>query len=107
MLYLYFRWCKLEGILLKFWNYPQDTGSSVEPIETIDLSRCEQDQVDEADRTLCPRPRTIVIKINDPTSFAMDKSRLYFLVTDNKLELRLWMKELNKVLRFIKDWNIN
>lgn len=92
--------------MLKFWNYPQDASSS-KPVGCIDLSATDQEQVYQADRSLCPRPRSIVIKLRDPVSMLDEKPNMYFLVSDSKPELRQWMKELNNTLKFIKDWNIS
>uniref|UniRef100_A0A336K140 CSON010134 protein n=1 Tax=Culicoides sonorensis TaxID=179676 RepID=A0A336K140_CULSO len=99
------RWCKVDGLCLNFWNYPQETNTKP-PIEIIDISKCENDYIYQADRAICPRPRAIVIEQADSSTSIEAKPGYYFLVTDNKQELKDWLRELNKILRFVRDWKL-
>lgn len=100
------RWCKVNGLCLNFWNYPQEANDGKTPIEVIDISKCENDYIYQADRAICPRPRAIVIEQADSSTTIDSKPGYYFLVTDNKQELRDWLRELNKILKFVRDWKL-
>lgn len=72
----------------------------------IDISKCENDVIYQAERAICPRPRAIVIEQADASTTIESKPGYYFLATDNKQELREWLRELNKILRFVRDWKL-
>jgi len=97
------RWCKAEGLILNFWNYP-DQASEKSPVEVIDISKCEN--VLQADRKDCPRPRAIEIKQPNSNTSINPSPDSYFLLTDSKQELKEWLRELKKMLQFVHDWRI-
>uniref|UniRef100_A0A182NJC6 PH domain-containing protein n=1 Tax=Anopheles dirus TaxID=7168 RepID=A0A182NJC6_9DIPT len=56
------RWCKMNGFLLEFWNYPQECQEK-QPVLFIDLVKCINERIELADRTICSRPRTVKVEI--------------------------------------------
>lgn len=96
------RWCVLSSHLLHAWNYPCDE-DGVEPLETIDLKKCVNAIVDVADRSVCPRPRTLLLE----TANAEDPSRFdtYFFQTDTLSEMRTWHDQINKIVSATRTWN--
>ncbi|XP_063701291.1 uncharacterized protein LOC134831486 [Culicoides brevitarsis] len=100
------RWCKVDGLQLNFWNYPQEAADGKPPVEVLDITKCENDVIYQADRAICPRPRAIVIEQADSSTTTDARPGYYFLVTDNKQELKDWLRELNKILRFVRDWKL-
>uniref|UniRef100_A0A182FH10 PH domain-containing protein n=1 Tax=Anopheles albimanus TaxID=7167 RepID=A0A182FH10_ANOAL len=126
------RWCKMNGFTMEFWNYPQECHEK-QPILYIDLVRCANEQIELADRSICSRTRTMKIDIvaakaagsgmscsssgigsyrstggNSTTSPISDRSNVtyHLLAADSQTELNRWMNELNRVVKFLKEWKI-
>lgn len=97
------RWCKLNGLHIYFWNYPNDNYEDI--LFKLDLIKCVQDKVQIVDREMCARPKTFFLDIfcsND------DKRSVksYLLSADNQNDLLNWIKELNYKINFLRDWKI-
>ncbi|XP_050094839.1 serine/arginine repetitive matrix protein 2 isoform X1 [Anopheles aquasalis] len=126
------RWCKMNGFTMEFWNYPQECHEK-QPILYIDLVRCVNERIELADRSICSRTRTMKIDIStskaagsgmscsssgigsyrstggtSTTSPSSDRSNLtyHLLAADSQTELNRWMNELNRVVKFLKEWKI-
>lgn len=97
------RWCKLDGLCLYFWNYPEENYDNI--LFTIDLVKCVQDKVQVVDREMCARPRTFYLDI---FSSQNDKSSVksFYLSADNQNDLVKWIRELNHKICFLRDWKI-
>ncbi|XP_055624613.1 uncharacterized protein LOC129767596 [Toxorhynchites rutilus septentrionalis] len=130
------KWCKANGFVLEFWNYPQECQEKL-PTLQIDLTKCNSDEVDLADRATCSRPRTFRIDVfpkgtgscsssgissyKDSDSHqhnqnnggssnqqpqSCDNTKMYLLSVDTPNELQMWLNELNRVVKFLKEWRI-
>ncbi|XP_053682903.1 uncharacterized protein LOC128733377 [Sabethes cyaneus] len=137
------KWCKLNGFVLEFWNYPQECQEKL-PTLQIDLTKCINDGVELADRTSCSRPRTFRLDIfakgtgscsssgissykdtdshqhnrNSDSHHSQqaqqqqqqqslcDNTKTYLLSVDTPNELKTWLNELNRVVKFLKEWKI-
>uniref|UniRef100_A0A8W7P5D9 PH domain-containing protein n=1 Tax=Anopheles coluzzii TaxID=1518534 RepID=A0A8W7P5D9_ANOCL len=153
------RWCKMNGFMLEFWNYPQECQEK-QPILYIDLVKCINERIQLADRTICSRPRTLKVEIfasrvaagagascnssgigsfrsttgrtTSPSCSAGDQDRdgllrplspgeqqrgggggstqshnnviCYLLAADTQSDLKSWLVELNRVVKFLKEW---
>uniref|UniRef100_A0A1S4GR34 PH domain-containing protein n=2 Tax=Anopheles gambiae TaxID=7165 RepID=A0A1S4GR34_ANOGA len=153
------RWCKLNGFMLEFWNYPQECQEK-QPVLYIDLVKCINERIQLADRTICSRPRTLKVEIfasrvaagagascnssgigsfrsttgrtTSPSCSAGDQDRdgllrplspgeqqrsggggttqshnnviCYLLAADTQSDLKSWLGELNRVVKFLKEW---
>ncbi|XP_040152396.1 uncharacterized protein LOC120894087 isoform X2 [Anopheles arabiensis] len=154
------RWCKMNGFMLEFWNYPQECQEK-QPILYIDLVKCINERIQLADRTICSRPRTLKVEIfasrvaagagascnssgigsfrsttgrtTSPSCSAGDQDRdgllrplspgeqqrgggggsgmqshnnviCYLLAADTQSGLKSWLVELNRVVKFLKEW---
>ncbi|XP_053675666.1 uncharacterized protein LOC128725917 [Anopheles nili] len=151
------RWCKINGFMLEFWNYPQECQEKI-PILYIDLVKCINDRIGLADRSICSRPRTLKVEIfasrvaasaascnssgigsfkstgrtTSPNSVGetagcSSESRgllrpsspneqcrtannvnvtCYFFAADTQSDLKGWLNELNRVVKFLKEWKM-
>uniref|UniRef100_A0A182QLG0 PH domain-containing protein n=1 Tax=Anopheles farauti TaxID=69004 RepID=A0A182QLG0_9DIPT len=158
------RWCKMNGFMLEFWNYPQECQEK-QPVLYIDLVKCINERIELADRTICSRPRTFKVEIfssrsanaapggascnssgigsfhstggrttspisvggelNGDTARSDERGLLlpmapsgsergrrqhnitcYLLAADTQSEVRCWLAELNRVVKFLKEWKI-
>ncbi|XP_058465800.1 uncharacterized protein LOC131439144 [Malaya genurostris] len=136
------KWCKLNGFVLEFWNYPQECQEKL-PTVQIDLTKCICDGVELADRSTCSRPRTFRLDVfvkgsgscsssgissyKDTDSHQQqqqmhnrnsdshhqqqqqstcDNTKIYLLSVDTPNELKMWLNELNRVVKFLKEWKI-
>uniref|UniRef100_A0A2M4CG11 Putative actin-binding protein anillin n=1 Tax=Anopheles darlingi TaxID=43151 RepID=A0A2M4CG11_ANODA len=126
------RWCKMNGFTMEFWNYPQECHEK-QPVQCIDLVRCLNERIELADRSICSRTRTMKIDIfaakaagsgmscsssgigsyrstggTSTTSPSSDRSNVsyHLLAADSQTELNRWMHELNRVVKFLKEWKI-
>uniref|UniRef100_A0A182PW30 PH domain-containing protein n=1 Tax=Anopheles epiroticus TaxID=199890 RepID=A0A182PW30_9DIPT len=154
------RWCKMNGFMLEFWNYPQECQEK-QPILYIDLVKCINERIQLADRAICSRPRTLKVEIfssrvaagtgascnssgigsfrstgrtTSPSSAggehhaangsSHDRELLrplspgeqrgrghnnvtcYLLAADTQSDLKGWLCELNRVVKFLKEWKI-
>ncbi|XP_031348646.1 anillin-like isoform X2 [Photinus pyralis] len=100
------RWCLLDGSVLKYWNYPQDSDFS-EPVNTIDLSYCVISSISRANRELCARPRTLVIETGRPSNSDATPYTItrHYLSADSVEEMETWERLLNYVLSSLRNWN--
>ncbi|XP_055533101.1 uncharacterized protein LOC129723133 [Wyeomyia smithii] len=135
------KWCKLNGFVLEFWNYPQECQEKL-PTLQIDLTKCINDGVELADRATCSRPRTFRLDVfakgtgscsssgissykdtdshqhnrnsdshnsqqqTQPQQPLCDNTKSYLLSVDTPNELKTWLNELNRVVKFLKEWKI-
>lgn len=166
------KWCKVNGFVLEFWNYPQECQEKVSLVEyswdhmiitvsshptqlptlQIDLTKCINEEVKLADRSVCSRKRTIQVEVfskgttscsssgissykdsdshqhstnrmsgsdqqqpqqqqqQSPRSSSQsqqsENTRNYLLSVDTPSELNMWLNELNRVVKFLKEWKI-
>ncbi|XP_066593181.1 anillin-like [Prorops nasuta] len=109
------RWCMLEGHNLKFWNYPQDQEEKA-PAAVIDLMQCISKEATVVDRTLCARPRTLLVKtarprkITDQNSILLECNESHTIVRnllscDTSDDLIVWRSKLNHVIFSLREWN--
>lgn len=97
------RWCVLDGTVLKIWNAPQDVDFR-SPIEILDFDKCVSLTVENANRQLCPKPRTLVLEyLCDGRKNGMKQ---YFLNTDNDGEYEKWDAGLKEVVTFLHSWKM-
>ncbi|XP_021695189.1 anillin-like [Aedes aegypti] len=134
------KWCKVNGFVLEFWNYPQECQEKL-PTLQIDLTKCISEQVNLADRAICSRPRTLQVEViakginscsssgissykdsdshrntdqqqsqqpprSPSQSHQSEQTRNYLLSVDTPNELKMWLNELNRVVKFLKEWKI-
>lgn len=127
------RWCKVNGFVLEFWNYPQECQEKL-PTLQIDLTKCINDEVEQADRTACSRPRTFRLDVfgkgtsscsssgissykdtdshqhqhnaGNQQAHSCDNTKNYLLSVDTPNELKMWLNELNRIVKFLKEWKI-
>ncbi|XP_055608721.1 uncharacterized protein LOC129756000 isoform X2 [Uranotaenia lowii] len=145
------KWCKVNGFLLEFWNYPQECQEKL-PTLQIDLTKCINEEVEQAERTICSRARTFRVDIIDKASGSCSSSGIssykdtdshhhqqpasptattssgisdqhqqastsgsttgsnstknYLLSADTPAELKMWLNELNRIVKFLKQWKI-
>lgn len=95
------RWCVLNNTKIYFWNYPSDTESK-EPVGTLDLSMSNQSSAITADRSICPKPRTLLIETKEKNA---TKIKRMFLSADSTTDKKQWETMLNMVLAGQKLWN--
>lgn len=95
------RWCSLKGNLMYFWNYPcyED---SIKPLEIIDLRRCMNALIASVDRTICPRPKTLLLETKEDNT---DEFVKHFINFDTLTDMRTWEEQLNKVINTLRTWN--
>ncbi|KAJ8968138.1 hypothetical protein NQ317_007864 [Molorchus minor] len=91
------RWCVLAGTNLTYWNYPSEETSS--PFGALDLRHCLDQRVQVADRSVCARPRTLVLSIKTQSV------KKYRLSADDGPSLERWYNELNSVVSSLRVWN--
>ncbi|CAG9813339.1 unnamed protein product [Phaedon cochleariae] len=97
------KWCVLDGSRIKYWNYPSQE-NVMEPQGQLDLLQCTTNQLKHVDREVCPRPKTLALKIEEDGSTVKE----LFLSADSQTELEQWQKQLNLVLEYLRKWkNIN
>ncbi|XP_062542415.1 uncharacterized protein LOC134210379 [Armigeres subalbatus] len=137
------KWCKVNGFVLEFWNYPQECQEKL-PTLQIDLTKCISEQVKLAEREICSRPRTLHVQVfakgitscsssgissykdsdsnqnsdqqsqqhqqHSPESPSQSQQsehiKNYLLSVDTPSELKMWLNELNRVVKFLKEWKI-
>lgn len=86
-----------------------------EPLLSLDLTKCTADAIQLADKRTCSMPKTFVLELykEDPQIRSsttgnicqMELETLY-IAAESNTELIKWLTELNRILKFIKDWNI-
>ncbi|XP_012261086.2 anillin-like [Athalia rosae] len=110
------RWCVLQGKTLMFWNYPCDQEDK-KPLATIDLTNCISGEVTLVDRSLCAKPRTLLIETSiertrsDRNSVTLDLRSSCTVVRnllccDTARDLTQWESKLNQVVSALRDWNV-
>lgn len=101
------RWCVVDGPMLRFWNYPSEE-DSCDSLHEIDLKKCANARIEIADRTLCARPRTLLLETMQNLK-CEDKSctiERHFLSTDTGSELKTWESKLNTIVSALRTWNV-
>ena len=111
------RWCVLKGHTLMFWNYPREQEVK-EPLMTIKLINCVSKKITTADRTICARPRTLLLEImrnkneEDKNNMVIEyqtpgtKIVRHFLFCDTLPDLMEWTAKLNHVIFALREWNV-
>ncbi|KAK9869104.1 hypothetical protein WA026_002862 [Henosepilachna vigintioctopunctata] len=95
------QWCVLDNGKLRFWDYP----GGKEATRVIEISRCLQRTISLADKSFCPRPRTLHLKLGaESVRDGSIPSNLY-LAADSLEDLRYWSEKLNSVLTTLTLWN--
>lgn len=94
------QWCVLDGSNLKIYNSPSEE-DLVDGYLKVDLINCPSSEITEAPRTLCNRPRSLMVHINEDGG-AVTK---YFFMADNSDDLKSWMADLNLVLDLLRNRN--
>ncbi|KAK0181653.1 hypothetical protein PV327_003921 [Microctonus hyperodae] len=112
------KWCALRGHTLMFWNYPKDQEDKKPPLVMIDLIYCISNKIAPINRSLCAKPRTLLIETVRART-EMDENSLmvechegctiirHLLSYDSTRELVDWMSKLNHVVTVLREWNIN
>lgn len=101
------RWCVLQGHLMKYWNYPCEE-DTCDPLQIIDLKYCPAPVIDIVDRSLCARPRTLLVesysapKTKESNIFSLER---YFFSADNSSDLHDWEAQFNIAVRALRTWN--
>lgn len=99
------RWCVLSNGRIQFWNYPSDSEDK-DPLDTIALKLPNRLLVKTADRSICPKPRTLQLEI-EVASLDSENDRTVkrlFLSADTTDEKRNWEACLNLVVSSSKKW---
>lgn len=97
-------WCLLEGKLIKCFRYPNDAEECRNPVEVLALDCCASDVVKAADRSICARPRTLLLEVFEEKDLRIVLvSR--FLSADSVSEVKTWEKKINSVISALKEWN--
>lgn len=89
----------LAGYLLKYWNYPSEEFNS-NPIGVIDVRKAVE-RASPADRTVCPRPRSVCLRIQNGEESVVS----YFLTADSMEERQMWQDDINFVIGTLEAWN--
>ncbi|XP_014218454.1 uncharacterized protein LOC106646822 isoform X2 [Copidosoma floridanum] len=109
-------YCALENHYLFFWKYPHNRDVGALPERTIDLSRCTTQRVELVDRSLCARPKTLLIatarsrrdSLDADTTFMQCRGKSTIVGTliafDEKDELAEWQEKLNYVVSVLRAW---
>ncbi|KAK0095196.1 hypothetical protein PV326_009018 [Microctonus aethiopoides] len=112
------KWCVLRGHTLMFWNYPKDQEDKKPPLVMIDLIYCISEKIAPVNRSLCAKPRTLLVEAVRART-EVDESSLmlechegctiirHLLSYDSTRELVDWMSKLNHVVTVLREWNIN
>lgn len=117
------RWCRLIGCTMEFWNNHVDCLNRKvtrtwkhliltvsydiflfqSPIFSIDLIKCTNELFE-----LINDKFAVDIFNEDVHGHETVKNRInrYWIGAHNQKDLILWLTDLNRILKFIKDWNI-
>ncbi|XP_034940589.1 anillin-like [Chelonus insularis] len=109
------RWCILKSHTLLFWNYPEDQENKM-PMMVINLMHCVSEQISPAHRSLCAKPRTLLIETlrvqhpDDTNNLMMECHQSFTIIKhllsfDSTRELVDWMSKLNHILSILREWN--
>lgn len=92
------RWCSLFDTELRLWNDPVERGK---PVETIDLRLCINSFISVVDRSMCARPKTLLLEINN----ANRRIIRYFLNADSINDMKKWETVFNSVVSSLRLWH--
>lgn len=95
------RWSVLGGPSVRFWNYPCDEDGN-ECMDSIDLRKCVNARIESVDRTMCARPKTLLLETLKNQDDALER---YYFCADTLSEMRNWESQLNKVISALRTWN--
>ncbi|XP_001601636.1 uncharacterized protein LOC100117378 [Nasonia vitripennis] len=110
------RWCVLKGHNLLFWNYPREQECKP-PLYSIDLVKCVSRRIGLIDRSLCAKPRTLLIETSRSRN-AIDRDSIFvecrstctvvrhLLSCDTYQDLMEWQSKLNHVASALREWSI-
>lgn len=85
-----------------FWGCPSEEIVNL-PKWSLDLRNCRSEKIDVADRSVCVRPRTILLETGVHEVQA-DVSVLYFISADSVGEMETWKNTLNSVVGSLAGW---
>lgn len=121
------RWCRLIGCTMEFWNNDIDclnrkvkpccckhlvaallltikTFPFQSPILSVDLIKCTNELF-----VLIDGKFAVDIfneEVLDQQTAVKNRINRYWISAHNRIDLTLWLTDLNRILKFIKDWNI-
>ncbi|OXU31558.1 hypothetical protein TSAR_007398 [Trichomalopsis sarcophagae] len=110
------RWCVLKGHNLLFWNYPREQECKP-PLYSIDLDKCVSRHIGLISRSLCAKPRTLLIETSRSRN-AIDRDSIFvecrstctvvrhLLSCDTFQDLIEWQSKLNHVTTALREWSI-
>ncbi|KAJ6641902.1 Anillin [Pseudolycoriella hygida] len=95
-------WCRLTGCTIEISNNENNSVNGKLPTFSIDLTKCTNELFELIE------DRFALDVFNDETVGPIHKNRIhrYWISATNQNDLILWLTELNRILKFIKDWNI-
>lgn len=104
------RWCELRAPLLRVCDGPRrrdddaDDDDASDVLHVVDLRRCINARVEPVCRSVCARPKTLLLETSSTATPAADLRR-YLLSADTISEMRAWETHLNKVVAALHTWN--
>ncbi|XP_037045488.1 uncharacterized protein LOC119080960 isoform X2 [Bradysia coprophila] len=95
-------WCRLVGCTIECWSNDIDCLNGKVPILSIDIVKSTNELFELIDH------KVEVDIFHNEIADRADKNRLkrYWLSANNQNDLILWLTDLNRILKFIRDWNI-
>lgn len=64
------------------------------------------DAIQLADKRTCSMPKTFILEMYNSDNGVNIIMETYYITTESNTDLIKWLTELNRILKFIKDWNI-
>lgn len=88
---------------MKCFTYPADDGDEENsPVEVLELDTCTSAVVTMASRTICARPRTLLLEFFEKEGEVLVNR---FLSADSMAEMKEWEKRINSVVGALRSWN--
>lgn len=75
----------------------------IPPLEVLNLKKCATGLVDVAERSLCPRPRTLLLETYEYSGIYKTILR-HFLSADSMEEMNMWREKINGVVLSLRAW---
>lgn len=73
------------------------------PVEVLDLAKCATGLVNLAERSICARPRTLLLEIYKETGLYRIVTK-HFLSVDTMGEMKIWQQKLNAIVLSLRNW---
>lgn len=83
-----------------------------DPLLSLDLTKCTTDAIQLADKRTCSIPKTFVLEmykdnqVRSTGNTGQMALETHYIAAECNTELIKWLTELNRILKFVKDWNI-